>query len=154
ATRKPKIHDPWAEREARRYERPIPSREAIRLLLEKHAGMMTAEAIAANLGLTEEVDIVALYKHMAAMLRDGQLLKSRRGGYALAEKLDLIAGVILANADGYGFLRPDEGGDDLYLSPYEMRKVLHGDRVLASVIGMDRRGRRKGAIVEVLERRS
>src|SRR5699024_8967985 len=116
--------------------------------------MMTAEAIAADLGLTEEVDIVALGKRLAAMLRDGQLLKNRRGGYAPAEKLDLIAGVILANADGYGFLRPDEGGDDLYLSPYEMRKVLHGDRVLASVIGMDRRGRRKGAIVEVLERRS
>src|SRR3546814_10064274 len=33
-----------------------------------------------------------------------------------------------------------------------MRKVLHGDRVLASVTGMDRRGR-EGAIVEVLERR-
>ncbi len=153
-TRKPKIHDPWAAREARRYERPIPSREAIRVLLEKHAGMMTAEAIAADLGLTEEVDIVALGKRLAAMLRDGQLLKNRRGGYAPAEKLDLIAGVILANADGYGFLRPDEGGDDLYLSPYEMRKVLHGDRVLASVVGVDRRGRRKGAIVEVLERRS
>lgn len=152
--RKSKVADPWAEREARRYERPIPSREAIRMLLEKHAGMMNAEAIAAALGLTEEVDIVALGKRLAAMLRDGQLLKNRRGGYAPAEKLDLIAGAILANTEGYGFLRPDEGGDDLYLSPFEMRKVLHGDRVLASVIGVDRRGRRKGAIVEVLERRS
>ncbi|HET8555237.1 MAG TPA: ribonuclease R [Rhodanobacteraceae bacterium] len=148
------MHDPWAEREARRYERPIPSREAILALLEKHAGMMNAEAIAEALGLTEAVDIEALGKRLAAMLRDGQLLKNRREGYAPAEKLDLIGGVILANAEGYGFLRPDEGGDDLYLSPYEMRKVLHGDRVLASVVGLDRRGRRKGAIVEVLERRS
>ena len=49
---------------------------------------------------------------------------------------------------------PTSGGDDLYLSPAEMRKVLHGDRVLASVVGVDRRGRRQGAIVEVLERRS
>lgn len=151
---KHKIHDPWAEREAHRYERPIPSREAIHVLLEKHTGMMSAEAIAEALGLSEEVDIVALGKRLAAMLRDGQLLKNRRGGYAPAEKLDLIAGRILANSDGYGFLRPDEGGDDLYLSPYEMRKVLHGDRVLASIVGVDRRGRRKGAIVEVLERRS
>ena len=30
---------------------------------------------------------------------------------------------------------------------------MHGDRVLASVTGVDRRGRREGAIVEVLERR-
>ena len=35
-----------------------------------------------------------------------------------------------------------------------MRKVLHGDRVLASIVSVDGRGRRKGAIAEVLERRS
>lgn len=153
ASRKPGPRDPFAEREARRYDRPIPSREAIRLLLEKQAGMDGA-AIATALGLNEDVDRIALDKRLAAMLRDGQLLKNRHGAYAPAEKLDLLPGSIIANAEGYGFLRPDEGGDDLYLSPWEMRKVLHGDHVLASVIGLDRRGRRKGAIVEVLERRS
>lgn len=88
------------------------------------------------------------------MLRDGQLIQNRRGGFAVARQLDLIAGSVIANAEGYGFLRPDAGGEDLYLSPFEMRKVLHGDRVLASVIGVDRRGRRQGAIVRMLERRS
>jgi ribonuclease R len=88
------------------------------------------------------------------MLRDGQLLESRRGGLAPAERIGLIAGTVLANAEGYGFLRPDEGGDDLYLSPAQMRQVLHGDRVLASVVGVDRRGRQQGAIREVLERRA
>src|SRR3546814_16657943 len=59
---------------------------------------------------------------------------------------------VIANPNGFGFLRPDSGvGDDLFLPPAEMRKVLHGDRVLASVTGMDRRGR-EGALVEVLER--
>ena len=68
--------------------------------------------------------------------------------------MDLIAGMVIANPDGFGFLRPDEGGgDDLFLPPFEMRKAMHGDRVLASVTGVDRRGRREGAIVEVLERR-
>jgi ribonuclease R len=146
--------DPHAEREARRYERPIPSREAIIELLTGHGELMSAEAIAVALHLDEDVDITALGKRLAAMLRDGQLLQSRRGGYAPASKLDLIPGTVLANAEGYGFLRPDEGGDDLYLSPAQMRTVLHGDRVLASVVGIDRRGRRQGAVVEVLERRS
>ena len=61
---------------------------------------------------------------------------------------------MIANPNGFGFLRPDTGaGDDLFLPPNEMRKVMHGDRVLASVTGVDRQGRREGAIVEVLERR-
>ncbi|MGH8173848.1 MAG: ribonuclease R family protein, partial [Rhodanobacteraceae bacterium] len=146
--------DPHADREARRYDRPIPSREAILEFLTRHGQLMKAEAIAQELGLTTPPDFEALTKRLAAMLRDGQLIQNRRGGYGVASKLDLIPGAIIANAEGYGFLRPNEGGDDLYLSPAEMRKVLHGDRVLASVVGVDRRGRRQGAIVEVLERRS
>ncbi len=146
--------DPFAQREAQRYERPIPSREAILALLAEQASLMKTEAVAAALGLRSEQDVDALTKRLAAMVRDGQLLQNRRGGYGVAQKLDLIPGVVLANAEGYGFLKPDEGGDDLYLSPAQMRVVLHGDRVLGSVVGVDRRGRRQGAIVEVLERRA
>src|SRR3569623_1858146 len=105
--------------------------------------------LAAELDLSEERDFEALTKRLAAMVRDGQLIQNRRSGYGVAQKLDLIPGVVLANPDGYGFLRPDKGGgEDLYLSPFEMKKVLHGDRALGSVIGADRRGRKQGAIVE------
>ncbi|HEY0179167.1 MAG TPA: ribonuclease R [Dokdonella sp.] len=148
------MRDPYADREALRYERPIASREAIIELLESHGELMTLDAIARTLNLTAPPDFEALTRRLAAMLRDGQLIQNRRGGYGVASKLDLIPGSVIANAEGYGFLRPDDGVDDLYLSPAEMRKVLHGDRVLASVVGVDRRGRRQGAIVEVLERRS
>jgi ribonuclease R len=149
-----RTHDPHAQREAERYERPIPSREAILALLEERGELLTEARIAEALELHDEYSIVALSKRLTAMVRDGQLLLGRRGGYAPARKLDLIPGVVLANAEGYGFLRPDEGGEDLYLSPYQMRSVMHGDRVLASVVGVDRRGRKQGAIVEVLQRRS
>ncbi len=147
------VADPWVEREAQRYDRPIPSREAILALLVDRGELMREEAIAEALGLEDEVDQQALDKRLGAMVRDGQLLRTRRDGYGVASKLDLIAGEVLANADGYGFLRPDDGSPDLYLSPHEMRRVLHGDRVLASVINVDSRGRRKGAIAEVLARR-
>ncbi len=148
------VRDPHADREAQRYARPIPSREAILALLEERGELLTEARIAESLEIHDEGDLDALRKRLAAMVRDGQLLLGRRGGYAPTQKLDLIAGRVLANAEGYGFLRPDEGGEDLYLSPQQMRAVMHGDRVLASVVGIDRRGRKQGAIAEVLERRS
>ena len=146
--------DPKAQREAQRYAHPIPSREAIIDCLSERGELLTADVLAGELGLSDPRDLEALANRLAAMLRDGQLLQNRRGGYGVAKKLDLIPGSILANAEGFGFLRPDAGGDDIYLSPAEMRKVLHGDRVLASVVGLDRRGRKQGAIAEVLERRA
>ena len=150
-------HDPHAAREASRYEQPIASREMILAVLAASDGPMDADALAQRLGLTAPDRFDALAKRLGAMVRDGQVLQNRRGAYAPAERMDLIPGTVIANPDGFGFLRPDAGAadksDDLFLPPYEMRKVMHGDRVLASVTGVDRRGRREGAIVEVLERR-
>ena len=150
----PAYNDPYAEREATRYEQPIASREAILQLLATADGPMRAEVLAETLGLSAPDRFDALGKRLAAMLREGQLLQNRKGEFAPAARMDLIPGVVIANPDGFGFLRPEAGGgDDLFLPPFEMRKAMHGDRVLASVTGVDRRGRREGAIVEVLERR-
>ncbi|GGK06934.1 ribonuclease R [Luteimonas terricola] len=148
------VEDPQAAREAGRYENPIPSREAILQVLTDADGPLDAEALQQVLGLAEPERAIALDKRLAAMVRDGQILKNRRSGFVPAAKADLIPGTVIANPEGFGFLRPENGvGDDLFLPPFEMRKVMHGDRVLGSVTGVDRRGRREGVIVEVLERR-
>jgi ribonuclease R len=144
--------DPYAEREAKKYARPIPSREAILALLEHKAVPLSWEEIASSFGLKEAVDLEALKKRLKAMERDGQLLRNRRERYCLINRRDLIPGRVIGHPDGFGFLRPDAGGEDLFLSPREMRRVFHGDRVVACVTGVDRRGRREGVIVEILER--
>ena len=47
--------------------------------------------------------------------------------------MELIAGRVIGHKDGFGFVVPDDGGEDLFLSPRQMRNVFHGDRVLARV---------------------
>ncbi len=74
------------------------------------------------------------------------------GELCVVAKLDLVVGTVQGHPDGFGFLVPDEGGDDYFLSPREMHKVLHGDRAALRKTGTDRRGRPEGEIVEVLER--
>jgi len=145
--------DPQSEREASRYDHPILSREGLLAFLGEQGELLNAERIAELLAYRDAYRQEALTKRLSAMVRDGQLLVNRRGGYGLATKLDLIAGTVIANPDGFGFLRPDAGGEDLFIPPYEMRAVMHGDRVLVNVTGHDRRGRQEAAIAEVLERR-
>jgi ribonuclease R len=147
-----KIKDPHARREADKYENPIPSREVILALLGDRREMMKMPRLAQELGLESEQALDALGRRLRAMLRDGQLFRNRREGFGVAQELDLIPGRVTGHADGFGFLIPDAGGDDLYLPAKQMRQVLHGDRVLARTTSVDRRGRKEGAIVEVLER--
>jgi ribonuclease R len=86
------------------------------------------------------------------MEREGQVVRNRRGAILVADKAGLIRGKVIGHPDGYGFLRPDDGRDDLFLGNKQMHKVLHGDIALVRVVGVDRRGRLEGSIVEVLER--
>ena len=94
----------------------------------------------------------AIVKRLESMERAGQVVRNRRGEYGLAHKMDLVTGRVHAHRDGYGFLLPEEGTGDLFLSPPQMRALMHGDRIIARVVGVDQRGRREGALVEVLER--
>jgi ribonuclease R len=89
-----------------------------------------------------------------ALKRRGDVIVNRKGELIVARRIDVVAGTVTGHADGYGFLVPDEGGDDFYLAPREMHKLLHGDRAAVREVGVDRRGRREGEIVEVLERRT
>ena len=144
--------DPYAAREAQKYENPIPSREFIIQLLEEAGQPMTREAIAEALGLESEEQREALRRRLRAMERDGQLVFNRRSEYGLVSHMNLVRGRVIGHPDGFGFLVPDETGDDVFLSAREMRSLLHGDRALVSITGVDRRGRREGTLIEVLER--
>jgi ribonuclease R len=144
--------DPFQEREAQKYENPIPSREFIMQLLEDQGVPLETSQIAQTLGLHDPEQLDALTRRLRAMERDGQLMRNRRGGYGLISKMDLIPGRVIGHPDGFGFLVPDDGSSDLFLTAREMQAVFHGDRVLARVSGLDRRGRREGAVVEILER--
>lgn len=143
--------DPFYNREAEKYEKPIPSREFIIQYLEDKGRPVTRENLINALELKSEEELEALRRRLIAMERDGQIMSNRRGSYALVDKLDLIKGRVLGHKDGFGFLAPEDGSDDIFLTPKQMRTVFPGDRVLVRVTGTDRRGRREGMIVEVLE---
>jgi len=149
--RKGKTKDPHAAREAAKYDNPIPSREFILNLLDKAKKPLTASQLRRELKIDDEVEIEALSRRLRAMERDAQLMVNRRGAYGIVDKMDLIRGRIQGHRDGYGFLIPIDGSDDLYLSGRQMARVFDGDEVLAREVGLDRRGRREGKIVEVLQ---
>lgn len=144
--------DPDAASEAEKYENPIPSRLLILQHLAERGAPATREQLATEFKLVDEDALEALRRRLRAMERDAQVVYTRRGAYAPVDKLDLVLGRVMGHRDGFGFLIPDDGGEDLFLSPTQMRLVLDGDRALARVTGVDRKGRREGAIAEVISR--
>ncbi|MDR3491018.1 MAG: ribonuclease R [Gammaproteobacteria bacterium] len=143
--------DRFASREAEKYERPIPSREFILDYLAERGKPATRRDLINELNLNSDDEQEAIRRRLTAMVRDGQLFKNHRGTYGLVGKMELIAGRVIGHKDGFGFVVPDAGGDDLFLNGRQIRAVFHGDKVLARVSGLDHRGRSEAVVVEVLE---
>ena len=92
----------------------------------------------------------AMEERIQRMLNAGQVIKNRNGQLLLSDKLGLISGHILAHSNGYGFLSPETDEEDVFLPPAQMRRVLHGDRVLVQIKERSARGL-SGRIVELIE---
>ena len=148
--RSKKVVDPDAKSEAKRYDNPVASRALLLKTIQKE-GMMTEKSVYKALQVTPD-QIEGVRRRLIAMVRDGQLVRNRRGGFLPVDEKHFIKGRVIAHAEGYGFLVPDEGGDDLFLCAKEMRAVLHGDHAIATIVGIDRRGRSEGSVISVIER--
>ena len=142
------------------YPVEIPAREAILEALTEEGVPVSENELAQRLRVDER-QWEGFTRRLAAMEREGRVVRNRRGAILIADKAGLVKGRVIGHPDGYGFLKPDdargrgtsrEPSNDLFLGPKQMHKALHGDVVLARVTGVDRRGRLEGSIVEVLER--
>lgn len=147
-------NDPHAKREAEHYETPLPSRELVIEVLTEQGVPLAMETLYELLEIAEDEQEI-FNRRLNAMEREGQIMRNRKGVVCLADKIEAIAGVIQGHQDGFGFLVPDDKvkhPEDLFLPHKEMQQVMHGDRAMVRMSGLDRKGRPEGKIVEVLER--
>ena len=146
-SRRKKNSDPYAERESRRYEVPIASREHIIELVAEH-GALSFRELVGLLSIKGQESRSALQKRLGAMCRDRQLLASA-DEFSIPPREPQLTGKVQAHPDGFGFLLL-EGREDVFLSAAEMRQVFHGDEVAVEIVGRSRKGQAEGRIVEVL----
>jgi len=147
-----RLQDPNAKLEAEKYASPIASREFILKTLEHLAQPLTHPELAHHLKISDPESFEALRRRLIAMCRDGQLVCNRRQQYMPTAKVNLLKGAVIGHRDGFGFVKLEQGGDDLLLSAKQMQSVFDGDRVLVRVDNVDPKGRGHAVIVEVLER--
>ena len=148
-----RLQDPYLQREKQRYEHPLPSREWITEMLEDRGVPLKTESLAILLDIAEH-EMPFFERRLTAMARDGQILINRRGMVCAAEKLALVKCRVEAHKDGFGFAVPltPDGQGDFMLPARQMRGLMHGDTVTVRPAGTDRRGRREGQVLDVIER--
>ena len=145
--------DPYLEREYQKYTTPLPSREWIIEILERAGVPQKITALAEQLSISDE-EFEFFERRLKAMARDGQILINRRNLVCVAEKLDIVKCRVEIQKDGFGFAVPlkPTGEKDFVLYERQLYGVMNGDIVTVRPLGLDRRGRREGQVLDIVER--
>ena len=87
------------------------------------------------------------------MAEEGELIRLKGNSYSLPGKMKTTRGRISVHRDGYGFVTPEGGGEDIFIPSKFLKSALHGDLVEASS-SPSRMGGNKldGRVMAVLER--
>lgn len=129
-----------------------PTREKIlSLFFSKPRYRFTPAEILKGIGGARD-ELQAIVDGLRQLCREGKLVRTKKNHYALPDAQNCVAGRVHAHPDGFGFLIPeDKGREDIYLNRREMRRVMHGDRLLVR-IDRKRSGASEAHVVQILER--
>ncbi|WP_100644304.1 ribonuclease R [Alteromonas facilis] len=146
--------DPHYQREKSQYENPVASREYLIEIMKESGSPLSFLDICHRVHANSEPERIGVQRRLRAMEREGQVQFTRQKKYVVADIKETVVGRVIGHRDGYGFLRPEKGEKDLFISAGQMQVLLHDDVVEAQISGTDRKGRPEARIMRVIEPRS
>lgn len=120
----------------------------LELMRDKHYVPMKFKELVVILNVRKEdrklLDIV-----LSELVNEGKICLSKRGKYSIPKE-QYVKGVFISNERGFGFVEPEDGGDDYFIPEAEINGAFHHDMVLIAVDPVQSGKRKEGKIVKIL----
>jgi ribonuclease R len=131
-------------------ERGLSAAEILRLMEEEDRPLLIREVLRLlRLPKDQRQRVREIFRDLAD---EGKIVKIRGNRYGLPIKMNLVVGRVKCHPDGYGFVIPErEGEQDIFVSQRNLKEAMHGDRVVARVESIRKKGR-EGSVIRILER--
>ena len=126
--------------------------ELLDLLAEETEALHFASLLRAFGGRSVKNELKSLVE---SLVKNGEILRLRGNRYTLpgAENSGSIQGTISIHRDGFGFVKPESGGDDIFIPGKNINNALHGDTVsVRAEKSRSQRGKQEGRVLAILVR--
>ena len=95
--------------------------------------MFTLEDVIRFLGFRSGFDKRAVEATLRELVREDKLVASKRGKYMFPDYSAAVRGKVLMNRSGNAFVRPDAGGEDIFVSAKNLKGACNQDTVLVKI---------------------
>ncbi len=90
---------------------------------------------------------------ISQLISEGKIITTKKGKLITPTSKGLIAGLFESTAKGFGFIRCDDGSDDIFIPANSVGGATHKDRVFCRVTFTAKNSKkREGEIVKILEK--
>lgn len=90
-----------------------------------------------------------LQEVLDALVAEGKIEVSKKGKYAKAQ-VRSVTGVFESNVRGFGFVRPEDGSEDIFIGKDDRGGAVHNDTVQVKITASPEGKRREGKITQVI----
>lgn len=107
----------------------------IEVVSSRKQKIISFDEIAKYMGLISKFDKQALASALNELVKEDKLVFSKRNKYMLPNNAGAMKATIIAHPNGYGFARPVNEGEDVFIAERDLNGATHGDTVLIKVFG-------------------
>lgn len=125
--------------------------QIIEFLSRENYRPMKLRELALKMGIREE-EYGQFRRLIRTMMRDGLLIKIKRGKIGAPEKSSIVMGRLVSTKSGFGFVVPDDKTEDVFIRAESIGNALHGDKVVVRIYKTKKGPAREGSITKVLLR--
>jgi ribonuclease R len=143
---------PTKQKKPSRKERPqaVSKNELLEFMKGEDRPLLLKE-ILRQLGLKNE-EKQETKDRLRDLVHEGKIVRIRGNRYGLPSKMNLVVGRVKCHPDGYGFVIPEEEGqEDIFVGARNLQEAMHGDRVVVRVESVRKKGK-EGRVIRILER--
>ncbi|GLI36624.1 ribonuclease R [Geobacter hydrogenophilus] len=127
------------------------NRETVQAVIRERGGSIPFRDLMQAFGVTKG-ERKGFKDFVDRLVSEGHLVRFKGNRYALADGENLVTGRLSCHPDGYGFVIPEGGGDDVYIPARALAGSMHGDTVEVRVETFKAGGKKEGRIVRTVTR--